>query len=104
LWSDRLLAHLIANAPEFHFGQEVVHGNLQGLEYDLDDIHTLTIKIKKDIEFQRGIIVKAIILELNYMALFGSLKQILYDLHNFFKIFKLVERAMGNKFSFGSKV
>jgi hypothetical protein len=63
LWSDRLLAHLIANAPEFHFGQEVVHGNLQGLEYDLDDIHTLTIKIKKDIEFQRGIIVKAIILE-----------------------------------------
>jgi hypothetical protein len=34
------------------------HGDLQGLDYDLGDIHTLTLKIKEDIEFQRGINVK----------------------------------------------
>jgi hypothetical protein len=27
LWSDRLIATLIANAPELHFGQEAFHGN-----------------------------------------------------------------------------
>jgi hypothetical protein len=58
LWSDRLVAHQIANAPEFHFAQEVFHGELQGLDYDLDDTHTLTPHIKQDIEFQRGINVK----------------------------------------------
>jgi hypothetical protein len=37
-----LFAHLDANAPEFHVGQEVFHGDLQGWYYDLDDMHTLT--------------------------------------------------------------
>jgi hypothetical protein len=36
----------------------VLHGDLQRLGYDLDDIHTLTLKIKEDIKFQRGINVK----------------------------------------------
>jgi hypothetical protein len=52
-WSDRLLATLIANATELHFGQEVLHGNLQRLDYDLCGMHILTLKIKEDIEFQR---------------------------------------------------
>jgi hypothetical protein len=58
LWSDRLLAHLIANAPEFNIGQEVLLGDLQGLYYDLDYMNTLNLKIKEEIEFQRGLIVK----------------------------------------------
>jgi hypothetical protein len=58
LWSHRLLATLIADATELHYGQEVFHGNLQRLDYDLGDMHTLTLKIKEDIEFQRGINVK----------------------------------------------
>jgi hypothetical protein len=58
LWSDRLIAHLIANAPELHFGQEVFNGNLKGFYYDLGDMYTPTLKIKEDIEFQRGINVK----------------------------------------------
>jgi hypothetical protein len=49
---------MIANAPELHFGQEVFHGYLQRLFYDLGDMHTLTLKIKEDIEFQRGMNVK----------------------------------------------
>jgi hypothetical protein len=58
LWSDRLIASLIAIAPRLHFGQEVLHGDLQRLDYDLGDIPTLNLKIKEDIEFQRGINVK----------------------------------------------
>jgi hypothetical protein len=58
LQSDRLLATLIANAPELHFGQEVFHCNLHRLYYELGDMHTLTLKIKEDIEFQRGMDVK----------------------------------------------
>jgi hypothetical protein len=46
LWSDRL-----------HFGQ-VLHCDLQTLDYDMGDMHTLTPQIKEGIEFQRGIIVK----------------------------------------------
>jgi hypothetical protein len=58
LWSDRLLAHLIGNAPELHFVQEVFYDDIQRLYYDMDDMHTLTLKIKEDIEFQSGLIVK----------------------------------------------
>jgi hypothetical protein len=58
LWSDRLIETLIANPSKLHFGQEVLHDDLQGLDYDLSDIHTPTLKIKEDIEFQRGINVK----------------------------------------------
>jgi hypothetical protein len=58
LWSDRLLAHLIANPSKLKYGQEMLHGNLQRLDYDLGDMYTLTPKIKEDIEFQRWINVK----------------------------------------------
>jgi hypothetical protein len=58
LWSDRLIEILAPNAPELHFGQELLHGDLQRMEYDLDDRYTLTLKIKDDTEFQRGLIVK----------------------------------------------
>jgi hypothetical protein len=46
LWSDRLLEILIPNAPELHFGQGLLHGHLQRLDYDLYDRYTLTPKIK----------------------------------------------------------
>jgi hypothetical protein len=53
LWLDSPIAHLIAIAPELHFGQKVFHGDLQKMDYDLGDMHTLTLKIKEDIEFQK---------------------------------------------------
>jgi hypothetical protein len=55
LWSDRLIEILIANQSKLHFRQEVFHGDFQRLYYDLGDMHTITLKIKEDIEFQRGI-------------------------------------------------
>jgi hypothetical protein len=58
LWSDRIIDILIANPSKLHFGQEVLHGDLQRFNYDIRDIHRLTRKIKEDIEFQRGISVK----------------------------------------------
>ncbi len=58
LWSDRLLEILIANPSKLHFGQEVIHGDLQGLYYDLGDLDTLTPQIKDDIEFQKGLVVR----------------------------------------------
>jgi hypothetical protein len=58
LWSDRLIEILIANPSKLHFGQGVLHCDLPGLYYDMDDMHTLTPQIKEDIEFQRGINVK----------------------------------------------
>jgi hypothetical protein len=44
--------------PELHFGQGVLRGDIQRLDYDLGDMNTLTSQIKEDIEFQRGINVK----------------------------------------------
>jgi hypothetical protein len=58
LWSDRLIEILIANPSKLHFGQVVLHGDLQRLDYDLGNMHTLTLKIEEQIDFQRGIIVK----------------------------------------------
>ncbi len=58
LWSDRILEILIPNVPELHFGQGLLHGDLQRLDYDLGDMYTLTLKIKEDIEFQKGINIK----------------------------------------------
>jgi hypothetical protein len=58
LLSDRLIEILIPNTSELHFGQGLLHGGLQRLYYDQGDRYTLTPKIKEDIEFQRGILVK----------------------------------------------
>jgi hypothetical protein len=55
LWPDTLIKILIASPSKLHFGQEVLHGDLQRLYYDLDDMNTLTLKVKEDIEFQTGI-------------------------------------------------
>jgi hypothetical protein len=55
LWLDRLIEILIANPSKLHFRQKVLHGYLQRLEYGMGDIQTLTLKIKEDIEFQKGI-------------------------------------------------
>jgi hypothetical protein len=57
LWSDRLLGHLIANLSKIKYGQEMLHGALQRLD-DMGEMYTLTPKFKKDIEFQREIIIK----------------------------------------------
>jgi hypothetical protein len=51
LWSDRLIEILISNSPELHFGQGLLHGDLQRLYYDLGDGYTLTRKMKEDIKF-----------------------------------------------------
>jgi hypothetical protein len=45
LWSDRLIEILIANPSKLYFGQEVLHGDLKRLDYDLGDMHTLTLKV-----------------------------------------------------------
>jgi hypothetical protein len=58
LWSDRLIEILIPNAPELHFRQGLLHGDIQRLNDDLVDRYILTPMIKRDIEFQRGINVK----------------------------------------------
>jgi hypothetical protein len=58
LWSGKLIEILIPNVPELQFGPGLIHGGLQRSYYDLGDRYTLTPKIKEDIEFQRGIIVK----------------------------------------------
>jgi hypothetical protein len=58
LWSERLIEILIANPSNLLFGQEVLHVDLKGFCYDMGDMNTLTLKIKEDIEFQRGINVK----------------------------------------------
>jgi hypothetical protein len=54
LWSDMLISILIANPSKLQFGQEVLHDDLQGLYYDLDDMDPLTPQMKEDIEFQKG--------------------------------------------------
>jgi hypothetical protein len=51
LWSDRLIEILIPNVPELQLRQGLLHGDLQRLDYDLGDMHTLIPQIKEDIEF-----------------------------------------------------
>jgi hypothetical protein len=58
LWLDRLIEILIANPSKLHFGQDVLHVDIQRSGYDLGDMNTLTLKIKEDIKFQIGINVK----------------------------------------------
>jgi hypothetical protein len=58
LWSDRLIEILISNAPELYFGQVLLHGDLQGLYYDLGDRHIPYPNIEEDMEFPKVLIVK----------------------------------------------
>jgi hypothetical protein len=58
LWSDRLLETLAANSSKLHFGQGLLHGDLQILYYCLGDRHTLYPNIEEDMEFTIVLIVK----------------------------------------------
>jgi hypothetical protein len=58
LWSERLIEILIANLSKLHFGQEVLHCDLQGLYYDLGDMNTPYPNIEEDMEFTKVLIVK----------------------------------------------
>jgi hypothetical protein len=53
LCSYRLIVTLFANGPELHFGQGVIHGDLQGLHYHLIDMNKLFPNIQEVMEFQR---------------------------------------------------
>jgi hypothetical protein len=61
LWSYKLIATLFLNRPELHFGQGVVHGDIQSLCYHLVDMHKLTPKIQEIMEFQKWLIIKLIL-------------------------------------------
>jgi hypothetical protein len=89
LWSDRLPEILIINPSKFNFGQEVLHCDLQGLYYDLGDMHTPYPNIEEDIEFTKVLIIKQK-LEESFRSLgdelyssVGPLKQILPDINKF---------------------
>jgi hypothetical protein len=58
LWSDRLLQTLIANPSKLHFGQGLLHGDLQRLYYGLRYRHTPYRNIEEDMEFTIVLIVK----------------------------------------------
>jgi hypothetical protein len=58
LWSDRLLETLIANPSKLHFGQVLLHGDLQRFYYCLGDRHTPYPNIEEDMEFTIVLIVK----------------------------------------------
>jgi hypothetical protein len=58
LWSDRLIEILIPNPSNLHFGQEVIHCDLQGLYYDLGYMHTQYPNIEEYMEFTKVLIVK----------------------------------------------
>jgi hypothetical protein len=49
---------LFPNPPELHFGQEVLHDDLQWLHYYLDDMDTHYPKIAEDIEILKVLNVK----------------------------------------------
>jgi hypothetical protein len=49
LWLDRLIEILISNPSMLHFGQELIHGDLQRLYYSLGNGHTHHISILKKI-------------------------------------------------------
>jgi hypothetical protein len=40
LWSDRLIETLVANSSKLHFGQGLLHGDLQRLYYGMGDRYT----------------------------------------------------------------
>jgi hypothetical protein len=53
LWLDKLIKILITNPSKIHFGSEVLDGDLQGLYYDLGDMHTPYPNIEEDMEFTK---------------------------------------------------
>jgi hypothetical protein len=61
LCSNRLITTLFPNRPELHFGQGVLHSDLQCFHYHLVDMHKLSPKIQEVMEFQKWLIVKLIL-------------------------------------------
>jgi hypothetical protein len=85
LWSIKLVATAIETPPELNFGQGVFHCALQTLHYDLIDMHKLTPKIQEVIAFTRWLSDKQIqrkcaVWNLDYIAMFGHLEQLLPQL------------------------
>jgi hypothetical protein len=91
MFSHRLIGTTIAIRPEHKPKQEVLHGGLQTLYYDLVGMHKLTPKIQEVMKFQTWLIAKLILEEQipGCMALFGPLKQILTDYNNFCRFAQL---------------
>jgi hypothetical protein len=58
LWSDKLLKTLITNPSKLHFGQGLLHGDLQRLYCDLGDRNTPYPNVEEDMEFIIMLIVK----------------------------------------------
>jgi hypothetical protein len=56
-WSDRLLETLVANLSKLHFGQELLHGDLQRFYYGVGDCDTAYTNIEEDMEFTKVLIV-----------------------------------------------
>jgi hypothetical protein len=57
-WSDRLLETLVANPSKLHFGQELLHSDLQRFYYGVGDCHTVYPNIEEDMEFTKVLIIK----------------------------------------------
>jgi hypothetical protein len=89
LWSDRLLETLVVNPSKLHFGQELLHGDLQILCYGLGDRHTPYPNIEEDMEFAKVIIVKQKLEEIfpkfetELICSVWTLEINIYDLHYF---------------------
>jgi hypothetical protein len=49
---------VFANPSNLHFGQEILHGDLQRSGYDLSDMHTPYTNIEEDMKFTKVLIVK----------------------------------------------
>jgi hypothetical protein len=58
LWSDRLLETLVANPSKLHFGQGLLHGDIQRLYYGLYERNTPYLNIEEDMKFTKVLIVK----------------------------------------------
>jgi hypothetical protein len=58
LWSDKLLETVIANPSKIHFGQGLLHDDLQRLYYGLGGMNTPYPNIEEDMEFKIVLIVK----------------------------------------------
>jgi hypothetical protein len=61
MWSDMLITNLIANAPELQFGQEVIHGDLKCLHYDMGDMHIPYPNIEENMKLPKMVNVKQIL-------------------------------------------
>jgi hypothetical protein len=51
LFLNRLIATLFSNRLELHFGQGVLHGDLQSLHYHMVDMYKLSPNIQEVMEF-----------------------------------------------------